>query len=71
MNRLAEEMSAAQEQALRCAEIRREFATAAFRSTMEPAKAGMTRRRRAPRLNSATDLRLSYRGVGVNEPSPT
>jgi hypothetical protein len=39
MNRLAEEMSAAQEQALRCVEIRREFTTAAFRSTTEPAKA--------------------------------
>jgi hypothetical protein len=47
MNRLAEEMSAAQEQALRCAEIRREFATAAFRSTMEPAKAAAQTRAEA------------------------
>ena len=46
MNRFAEEMNAAQEQVLRCAEIRREFATAAFRSALEPAKA-VTRTRAA------------------------
>jgi hypothetical protein len=38
MNLFAEEVTEAQEQAFRCAEISREFATAAFRSAPEPGK---------------------------------
>ena len=41
MNLRAEEMSAAQEQVFRCAEISREFATATFRSALEPAEAAV------------------------------
>jgi hypothetical protein len=57
MNLGAEEMSAAQEQVFRCAEISREFATAAFRSALEPAKAAVRTRPEAgndaPRARSA------------------
>jgi hypothetical protein len=57
MNLRAEEMSAAQEQVFRCAEISREFATAAFRSALEPAKAAARTRAEAgndaPRARSA------------------
>jgi len=57
MNLRADEMSAAQEQVFRCAEISREFATAAFRSALEPAKAAARTRAEAgndaPRARSA------------------
>jgi hypothetical protein len=55
MNLLAEEMSAAQEQVFRCAEISQEFATAAFRSAPEPAKAAA--RTRAEAGNAAQPAR--------------
>jgi hypothetical protein len=59
MNLGAEEMSAAQEQVFRCAEISREFATAAFRSALEPAKAAARIRAEAgndtPRVRSAAE----------------
>jgi hypothetical protein len=55
MNLLAEEMSASQEQVFRCAEISREFATAAFRSASEPPKAAA--RTRAEAGNGAPPAR--------------
>lgn len=55
MNLLAEEMSAAQEQVFRCAEISQEFATAAFRSAPGPAKAAA--RTRAEARNDAPPAR--------------
>jgi hypothetical protein len=55
MNLLAEEMSAAQERVFRCAEISREFATAAFRLAPVPAKAAA--RTRAEARNDAQPAR--------------